>query len=126
VDLSFCVVNTDGREHLARCLAAIRDTVPGGLEYEVLVLDNASQDGSADAVEAWNRGPEGLGERLTIVRRPRRAGKAENDSELLRRARGELCLLLNEDSELLPGAVAELVAALRANPRAGAAGAQLL
>jgi N-acetylglucosaminyl-diphospho-decaprenol L-rhamnosyltransferase len=126
VDLSYCVVNTGGRELLLRCLGAIRDTIPAGLDYEVLVLDNASVDGSADAVRAWNASAEGLGERLRLLAHERRAGKAENDSLLMQEARGEHCLLLNEDSELRPGAVEALLAALRARPRAGAAGAQLL
>ena len=58
MDLSYCVVNTNGRELLLACLDAIRDHGPADLETEVLVLDNASDDGSADAVEAWNAGPE--------------------------------------------------------------------
>jgi N-acetylglucosaminyl-diphospho-decaprenol L-rhamnosyltransferase len=125
VDLSFCVVNTNGREHLLRCLAAIRANLPAGLEAEVLVLDNASDDGSAEAVRAWNEGPEGLGERLRLIARERRAGKAENDSLLLREAAGQLCLLLNEDAELRPGAIEALTAALEADPRAGVAGSRL-
>jgi N-acetylglucosaminyl-diphospho-decaprenol L-rhamnosyltransferase len=117
--LSYCVVNTDGREHLLACLDAIERTRPPGLECEVLVLDNASRDGSADAVRA--RGGE-----VRLIALERRAGKAANDSTLLREARGRHCLLLNEDSELRPGAAAALVAALDADPRAGAAGARLL
>lgn len=126
MDLSYCVVNTGGRELLLRCLAAIRDTIPAGIDHEVLVLDNASTDGSAAAVRAWNAGPDGLGERLRLLAHERRAGKAENDSLLMREARGEFCLLLNEDSELRPRAVEALLDALRADPGAAAAGAQLL
>jgi N-acetylglucosaminyl-diphospho-decaprenol L-rhamnosyltransferase len=125
VDLTYCVVNTNGRRYLPACLDAIRDHTPG-LEYEVLLLDNASDDGSVDEVERWNAGPEGLGERLRLIALERRTGKAENDSTLLREARGELCLLLNEDSELRPGAVAALLEALRADREAVAAGAKLL
>jgi N-acetylglucosaminyl-diphospho-decaprenol L-rhamnosyltransferase len=125
VDLSLCIVNTNGREHLLRCLDAIRETLAESYEAEVLVLDNASDDGSVAAVVEWNRAG-GVGERLRLIPQERRAGKAENDSVLLREARGELCLLLNEDSELRPGAIEALVAALRANPRAAVAGAQLL
>jgi GT2 family glycosyltransferase len=117
--LSYCVVNTNGREHLLACLEAIERTHPAGIGREVLVLDNASSDGSADAVSS--RGGE-----ARLIALQRRAGKAENDSTLLREAKGEYCLLLNEDSELRPGAAAALVAALDADPRAGAAGAQLL
>jgi GT2 family glycosyltransferase len=117
--LSYCVVNTNGREHLLACLEAIERTHPAGLEREVLVLDNSSSDGSAEAVRA--RGGD-----VRLIALERRAGKAANDSTLLREARGRYCLLLNEDSELRPGAAAALVAALEADPRAGAAGARLL
>jgi hypothetical protein len=125
--LSYCVVNTDGRDDLLACLAAIERTHPEGVEAEVLVLDNASGDGSAAAVAAWDRGREARrGGDLRLIALERRTGKAENDSTLLREARGRYCLLLNEDSELRPGATAALVAALEADPGAAAAGAQLL
>jgi GT2 family glycosyltransferase len=125
--LSYCVVNTNGREYLLACLAAIGRTHPVGVEAEVLVLDNASDDGSVEAVRALG---EGLGEDgrlpLRLVVLERRSGKAENDSTLMREARGRYCLLLNEDSELREGAAAALLAALDADPKAAAAGAQLL
>jgi N-acetylglucosaminyl-diphospho-decaprenol L-rhamnosyltransferase len=111
--LSYCVVNTNGREDLLACLEAIRRTTPPGLEHEVLVLDNASDDGSADAVREIHGRSAGEAEERPVLRgeirliaQERRAGKAENDSRLLREARGDYCLLLNEDSELQPGAVA--------------------
>jgi N-acetylglucosaminyl-diphospho-decaprenol L-rhamnosyltransferase len=53
-------------------------------------------------------------------------GKAENDTTLMQAAAGRYCLLLNEDSELQPGATRALLDALEAEPRAAAAGAQLL
>ncbi|HEX5526711.1 MAG TPA: glycosyltransferase [Solirubrobacterales bacterium] len=117
--LSYCVVNTNGRAYLLACLAAIERTHPAGVEREVLVLDNASEDGSAEAVQA-------LGGEIRLIALERRTGKAENDSTLMREARGRYCLLLNEDSELRPGAAAALLAALDADPKAAAATAQLL
>ncbi len=120
VELSYCVVNTDGGELLLRCLDAIaRDRTVLPFATEVLVLDNGSDDGSAEAVRA-------RGEDAELVALPWRRGKAENDSELMRRSRGRYCLLLNEDAELLPGASLALHAALEADPRAAAAGAALL
>jgi N-acetylglucosaminyl-diphospho-decaprenol L-rhamnosyltransferase len=112
-------VNTNGRDYLLDCLAAIERVHPLGVEHEVLVLDNASADGSAEAVR--ERHPEA---RLFALER--RTGKADNDSLLLREARGRYCLLLNEDSELQEGAVQALLDALEADPGAAAAGAQLL
>jgi GT2 family glycosyltransferase len=117
--LSYCVVNTNGRDYLLACLAAIERTHPEAMEREVLVLDNASEDGSADAVRE-------LGGEIRLIERERRTGKAENDSTLLREARGRYCLLLNEDSELQSGAAAALVAALEGDARAATAGPRLL
>ena len=119
MELSYCVVNTNGRELLLTCLEAIRRTHPSGIEHEIMVLDNASDDGSAEAVA--RRFPEVL-----VIARDRRAGLAVNNSLLLREARGRFCLLLNEDSEILDGAAEALLEALKADREAAAAGAQLL
>jgi N-acetylglucosaminyl-diphospho-decaprenol L-rhamnosyltransferase len=117
--LSYCVVNTNGRDYLLACLAAIERTHPHDLEAEIIVLDNASDDGSADAVRE-------LGREIRLIALKRRTGKGENDSTLMREAQGRYCLLLNEDSELQPGATAALLAALEREPEAAAATAQLL
>jgi GT2 family glycosyltransferase len=117
--ISYCVVNTNGRDYLLACLAAIEATHPEGMTREVLVLDNASDDGSAEAVRA-------LGGEIRLIERKRRTGKAENDSTLLREAEGRYCLLLNEDSELQSGAAAALVEALENDARAATAGPRLL
>src|SRR5919197_1553240 len=93
VELSFCVVNTDQRELLLRCLDAI------AAERERLDCE-----------------PE-------VIALERRRGKGENDTALLKRATGRYALLLNEDSELRPGAVKALRDALEAHADAAAAGA---
>jgi N-acetylglucosaminyl-diphospho-decaprenol L-rhamnosyltransferase len=120
VEVSFCVVNTEQRELLLRCLDAIaaeRAALP--FDSEVLVLDNASADGSAGAARNHDTVTE-------VIALRQRRGKGENDTALLQRARGRYALLLNEDSELRPGAVAALHAALTERPKAAAAGARLL
>ena len=124
--LSYCVVNTNGREDLLTCLKAIARTHPGAVEAEVLVLDNGSDDGSAEAARRWAEDAGELGAATRVLAREQRRGKSENDSLLLAEARGELCLLANEDTELQPGATAALIEALEHAPGAAAAGAQLL
>jgi N-acetylglucosaminyl-diphospho-decaprenol L-rhamnosyltransferase len=119
IELTYCVVNTSKRELMLRGLDAIareRATLP--FASEVLVLDNGSRDGSAQAARAHPTVDE------TIAIGERRS-KALNDSELLRRARGRYTLLLNEDSELLPGATLALYDALQKRPQAACAGAAL-
>jgi N-acetylglucosaminyl-diphospho-decaprenol L-rhamnosyltransferase len=120
VELSYCVVCTEGRDVLVRGLDAIaRERAQLPFATETIVLDNASDDGSAAAA----RGHPAVDE---VIALEERRGKAENDTEVLRRARGRHALLLNEDAELRPGATLVLHAALEADPRAGAAGARLL
>jgi len=116
--LSYCVVNTNGREYLLACLAAIERAHPEGVEREILVLDNASEDGSAEAVRE-------LGGEIRLIALERRTGKAENDSTLMHEAQGKYCLLLNEDSELRPGAVEVLLEVMEREPKAAAATPQL-
>ncbi len=120
IELTYCVVNTSQRELLLRGLDAIareREAVP--FATEVLVLDNGSRDGSAQAARSHGAVDE------TIAVAARR-GKAANDSELLCRAQGRYALLLNEDSELGAGATLALWRALEERPRAACAGAKLL
>jgi N-acetylglucosaminyl-diphospho-decaprenol L-rhamnosyltransferase len=119
MEVSFCVVNTSQRELLLRGLDAIaseRATLP--FTTEVLVLDNGSRDGSATAAREHPTVDE-------VIALEVRRGKGLNDSELLRSARGRYALLLNEDSELQPGAVLALHRALQARPDAACAGAAL-
>jgi GT2 family glycosyltransferase len=120
VELSYCVVNTSQRELLLRGLDAIaRERAALPFASEVLVLDNGSRDGSAQAARAHPAVDE-------TIALEQRTGKGANDSLLLRRARGRYALLLNEDSELTPGATLALWHALEAHPGAGCAGARLL
>jgi GT2 family glycosyltransferase len=120
IELSYCVVNTAQRELLVRGLDALareREALP--FSSEVLVLDNGSRDGSAAAAEAHPAVDH-------VLALQERRGKALNDSELLRRAKGRYALLLNEDSELLAGATLALWRALEEWPQAALAGARLI
>ena len=118
-EISICIVSTDAREDLLRCLDSVF-AHPPGVSFEVLVIDNASRDGSAEAVR------ERFGDSVELIALDRRRGKAENDSELMARSRGRYLLLLNEDSELTAGAADTLRAELSAAPGAGVAGARIV
>jgi N-acetylglucosaminyl-diphospho-decaprenol L-rhamnosyltransferase len=120
IELTYCVVNTAQRQLLLCGLDALareRQALP--FATEVLVLDNCSRDGSAQAAREHPAVDE-------TIELDERRGKAANDSQLLARARGRYALLLNEDSELLPGATLALWQALEERPRAACAGATLL
>jgi GT2 family glycosyltransferase len=120
VELSYCVVNTEQRQLLRYCLDSIaRERAAVPFETEVLVLDNASSDGSAGAARAHPATTE-------VIALDQRRGRGENASTLLTHARGRYCLLLDEDSELEPGTTSALYEALDGDPGAGVAGATLV
>jgi N-acetylglucosaminyl-diphospho-decaprenol L-rhamnosyltransferase len=120
IELSYCVVNTSQVLLLLRGLDALareREQLP--FPTEVIVLDNGSRDGSVEAARRHAAVDE-------VIALEERRGKAQGDSQLLRRARGRYALLLNEDSELRPGATLALHGALELHPEAACAGAKLL
>jgi GT2 family glycosyltransferase len=119
VEISFCIVNTDQRELLLRGLDAIdreRKALP--FPTEVIVLDNASTDGSAGAARTHPTVTE-------VIQREQRRGWSENVTTVGQRSRGRYVMLLNEDAELHPGAVATLHRELGADPKAAVAAAAL-
>lgn len=116
--LSICIVSWNVREVLRDCLESIRAAGPE-IDYEVLVVDNASGDGSADMVESAF--PE-----VSLIRGRRNLGFAAASNRAIRSARGRYLLLLNPDTLLREGSLEEMVRFLDLHPAAGGAGPRLL
>ena len=123
-ELTYCVVNTNGRDISLNASTRFAAPIRWSSSTRCWCSTTPPTDGSVEAVEAWIAGAGAFGASVRLIARDRRAGKAENDSLLLREARGRFCLLLNEDTELEHGAAAALLAALGENPGAAAAGAR--
>lgn len=111
--VSVVVVSYNTRAPLRRCLVALRDSTD--LSTEVIVIDNASSDGSADVVE--REFPE-----IHLIRSSTNLGFAAGVNRAARHAVGDYLLLLNPDAEIQPGAVGALVDAARRHPLAGPIG----
>lgn len=109
--VSVIVVSYGTREMTLDCLASLAEGARG-LAVELVVLDNASADGSADAIAAAR--PE-----ARLVRLAENIGFARANNRAARAARGEYLLLLNPDTLVRPGAIERLVAFARAHPEAG-------
>ena len=108
------VVSHNSRAHLRRCI----DTFAPQVE-ETIVVDASSTDGSAEIVTGGD--PD-----VVLVRLPENPGYGAAVNAGAARATGDLLLVLNADTWAAEGAVAELVGALAADPRAGAAGPRLV
>ena len=120
--LSVVVVSYNTRELTVRCLAELYADLAGasaGTSAEVFVVDNGSVDGSVATIrEAF---PD-----VSVIAVGRNAGFAAANNLAIARAAGEYILLLNSDAFVRPGAVAALVAYLRAYPGAAVVGPRLL
>jgi GT2 family glycosyltransferase len=117
-DLSVVIVSWNTRELLRECLKSILGR-PQGIDCEVIVVDNASADGSPDMVAA--EFPAAV-----LLRHPENAGFAKGSNLGLARARGRHVMLLNTDTRVLDDALARLVAYLDAHPDCGAVAAKLV
>ena len=115
--LTIVVVSYNARDDLARCLDSLR-AAPPAIAHDIVVVDNASTDGSAEAASARP------GVRLIAL--PANVGFAAANNAAIRATSGELILLLNSDTIVPPGAIDGLVAALRASSAAAAAGPRLV
>lgn len=127
-DLSIIIVSWNTRELLWECLrsvvslqssqASILKTEDCQLTTEVLVIDNASTDGSADMV--CTEFPEAH----LIVNREN-VGFARANNQGIRASQGRYVVLLNSDTVVRPDALAKLVGFMDGHPEAGAVGPRL-
>ena len=106
--LSILVVNFNTGRWLRDCLASLFAVLPSGT-FEVLVLDNASRDGSVAQARAL-----GLPVRWTLL--DRNVGFAPGNNQLAAQASGEFICLLNPDTTLTADCLTPLVEYLRAHP----------
>ena len=124
IDLSIVVVTWNTRDLVLECLASIAAELRSSngspaLATETCVVDNASSDGSVEAIQRcfpWVR----------VVSLPRNMGFAAGTNAGLRVLQGRHVLLLNSDAKLVRGALRLCVEHLDAHPDVGVVGPQLL
>lgn len=116
--LSILIVTWNTRQDLLRCLESIWGNPPS-CSFEVIVFDNASQDGTAEAVSASF--PQ-----VHLKSSPENIGFARANNEAASVAQGQYWLLLNPDTIVHPGALDALVRYLDGQPRVAGVGPRLV
>ena len=118
VDLTVSLVSNDNRELVLACIDSVYRTA-GGLAVEVIVVENASRDGSLEAIRA--RFPQ-----VVLIENAVKEGFSANHNKAIRRASGEFIFILNDDTVVHEGALGLMVGFLREHPEAGAVGGTLM
>jgi N-acetylglucosaminyl-diphospho-decaprenol L-rhamnosyltransferase len=113
--VSIVVVSYQSAADLPRCVSSLA-AAAGPLDTELVVVDNASQDGSAEV--ACNLGAEVIENQLNV-------GLSGAINQGVSKARGSWVLLLNPDARLAAGALATLVETGGSDPRIGCLGPQI-
>jgi GT2 family glycosyltransferase len=117
--LSVCIVNWNTRDYLRECLTALGQHPPVGAEMEVIVVDNASEDGSAAMVAS--EFPH-----VSLLGNSDNKGYAEGNNQALALASGDFLLLLNPDVVVHPHSLTRALAFMAQHPDAGALGCRLV
>lgn len=110
MDLSIIIVNWNTRDLLRACVKSIQDETTG-LNYEILVVDNASKDGSADMVR--REFPS-----VRLIENAANAGFGRANNQAVRKSKGGYILFLNPDTEIRNRAVNRMIDFMEAHPEA--------
>lgn len=117
-ELSIIIVSYNVRDLLLNCVRSIIDTV-ASIDYEIIIVDNASNDGSAAAVrEAFPQ--------IQLIANRENIGFASANNQGYAMSKGDFLLLLNPDTIVKPNAIKSVVDFLRKTPAAGMAACRLL
>jgi GT2 family glycosyltransferase len=118
IDVSVVIVTYNSRRHMDACLRSLRQHT-GGVAYEVIVVDNASSDGTADHVRRdhpWVR----------VIARTSNGGLSRAVNEGVAASSGTYAMALNPDTRIEHDALAPLAAYLREYPDVGVVAPKLL
>lgn len=118
IDLTISIVSWNSKDQLRECLQSIKRNVDG-ITFEVIVVDNDSNDGSSDLMKSDF--PE-----FRLIENDSNAGFARANNQSLKIAKGRYFMLLNTDTIVLPGAIKKMVDFMDNNPQAGALGPRLI
>lgn len=118
MDLSIIIVNWHSAQYLRSCLGSVYSETKG-IEFEVIVLDNASYDGSAQLIQ--QEFPQ-----VIFVQSDENLGFTKGNNFAYEYSSGENLLLLNPDTEVIGSAITRMLVDLQSLPQAGAIGCRLL
>jgi hypothetical protein len=117
-ELTIITVNTNTKILVNQCLTSIYESAPS-CEFEIIVIDNASRDGSCDAIQSQY--PE-----VRLIQNSENVGFSVANNQGLSVANGRYLLLLNSDTVVPPGSLDRLIAAMEKDQSLGVVAPKLV
>lgn len=118
MDVSIIIVNWNTKGLLRNCMTSIYQRA-GDIDYEVIVVDNGSTDGSAEMVKNDFT-------QVQLIENPQNRGFAAANNQGMTIAKGRYVLLLNSDTVVLDNSIAKTASFADSHPQAGVVGCQVL
>lgn len=115
--VSICILTYQARDYLRQCLQSLAENTL--LEYEVIIVDNGSQDRVAEMVEQEFPG-------VRLIQNQRNEGFTRPMNQAMRVGAGRYLCQLNPDTLTLPGAIDKLVDFMDTHPEVGICGPKVL
>ncbi len=115
--VSIIITSFNARRDLERCLASLHDAPPAA-SHEIIVVDNGSHDGSAEAARRWLD--------VRVIEAGGNLGFSRANNVGIRASSGDNLLLLNSDTIVPPGAVDRLLETLGQHPDVAVVGPRLV
>jgi GT2 family glycosyltransferase len=106
----------NGARYLAPCLESLIKTI--GVDFEIIIVDNASTDNTVEIVRRYTQ--------VRIIRNRRNVGFPIAINQGAAAARGKFLAILNQDTEVEPNWLRELISVLKENPNAAICGPKIL
>lgn len=109
--VSIIIVNFNTKALLLACIESLYSNVK--TPFEIIVVDNASSDGSSAAVERLKK------KNISVIKNAENYGFAKANNQGIKRAKGSFILLLNSDTVVTNDAITQGISVLRAHPKVG-------
>jgi len=118
-DLSIIILNYNTRDLLRDCLRSVLKSKKNSFAYEIIVVDNASVDGSVEMIK--REFPQ-----VKIIQSKENLGFAGGNNLALKKAQGKYILFLNSDTQVKPDAFQKMISFMDSDPKIGAATAKTM
>ena len=125
LDLSIIIVSYNTKNFLKEAIESVLKTVPESIQYEIIVSDNDSQDGSIEEVKQLQKGLKQKNATLILIENKANLGFSKGNNVGVKKAKGKYVLFLNPDTVTREKTIEYMVKFMDEHPDAGASTCKL-